>query len=126
GGGGRGGGIVGINVGANKDSADRVADYVQLIERFAAVASYVTVNISSPNTPGLRDMQQATVLDDLLARVIEARDRVAPNAGPTPVLLKIAPDLAFADLDDVVGIARARRVDGMIVGNTSVTRPAGL
>jgi len=120
------GGIVGVNVGANKDAADRVTDYVRLIERFAAVASYVTVNISSPNTPGLRDMQQAAVLDDLLARVIEARDRVAPNAGPTPVLLKIAPDLALADLDDVVGIARARRIDGMIVGNTTVARPAGL
>jgi dihydroorotate dehydrogenase len=120
------GGIVGINVGANKDAPNRVADYVRLIERFAAVASYVTVNISSPNTPGLRDMQQAGVLDDLLARVIDARERVTKNAGPTPVLLKIAPDLSLADLDDVVGIARARRVDGMIVGNTTVTRPAGL
>ena len=120
------GGIVGINVGANKDAPDRIADYVQLIERFAAVASYVTVNISSPNTPGLRNMQQAAVLDDLLARVIDARERVAPNAGPTPVLLKIAPDLSLPDLDDVVGIARARRVDGMIVGNTTVTRPASL
>ena len=120
------GGIVGINVGANKDSADRVADYVRLIEKFAAVASYVTVNISSPNTPGLRDMQQADVLDDLLARVIDVRERVTKNAGPTPVLLKIAPDLSLADLDDVVGIARARRVDGMIIGNTTVTRPAGL
>jgi dihydroorotate dehydrogenase len=120
------GGIVGINVGANKDAGDRVGDYVRLIERFAAVASYVTVNISSPNTPGLRDMQQASVLDDLLARVIDARQRVAPSAGPTPVLLKIAPDLALADLDDVVGIAGARRVDGMIVGNTTVARPLGL
>jgi len=120
------GGIVGINVGANKDSADRVADYVRLIEKFAAVASYVTVNISSPNTPALRDLQEAAVLDDLLARVIDARERVTKNAGPTPVLLKIAPDLSLADLDDVVGIARARRVDGMIVGNTTVTRPAGL
>ena len=119
----RAGGIVGINVGANKDTADRIADYVQLIERFAAVASYVTVNISSPNTPGLRNMQQAAVLDELLARVIDARDRVAPKAGPTPVLLKIAPDLSLSDLDDVVGIARSRRVDGMIVGNTTVTRP---
>ena len=125
-GGGWGGGIVGINVGANKDTPDRIADYVQLIERFAAVASYVTVNISSPNTPGLRNMQQAAVLDDLLARVIDARDRVAPQAGPTPVLLKIAPDLSLSDLDDVVGIARSRRVDGMIVGNTTVTRPKGL
>jgi dihydroorotate dehydrogenase len=119
-------GIVGINVGANKDAADRVADYVRLIEKFAAVASYVTVNISSPNTAGLRDLQQAAVLDDLLARVIDARERVARNAGPTPVLLKIAPDLSLPDLDDVVGIARARRVDGMIVGNTTVARPAGL
>jgi dihydroorotate dehydrogenase len=120
------GGVVGVNAGANKDSSDRIADYVGLIERFASVASYVTVNISSPNTPGLRNMQQAAVLDDLLARVIDARERVAPNAGPTPVLLKIAPDLSLPDLDDVVGIARSRRVDGMIVGNTTITRPAGL
>ena len=120
------GGIVGINVGANKDSADRVADYVTLIERFAAVASYVTVNISSPNTPGLRNLQQASVLDDLLARVIDARDRVVQNSGPTPVLLKIAPDLALGDLDDVVGIARSRKVDGMIVGNTTLARPPSL
>jgi dihydroorotate dehydrogenase len=119
-------GIVGINVGANKDTADRIADYVGLIERFAAVASYVTVNISSPNTPGLRNMQQAVVLDELLARVIDARERVARNAGPTPVLLKIAPDLSLPDLDDIVGIARSRRVDGMMVGNTTVTRPKSL
>ena len=117
------GGIVGVNVGANRDSKDRVADYVRLIETFAPVASYVTVNVSSPNTPGLRDLQQAKALDDLLARVIEARDRVSPHAGPTPVLLKIAPDLSLSDLDDVVGTARARRVDGMIVSNTTLTRP---
>jgi dihydroorotate dehydrogenase len=120
------GGIVGVNVGANKDSSDRAGDYVKLIEMFAPVASYVTVNVSSPNTPGLRDLQQAVVLDDLLARVIDARERVKPRAGPTPVLLKIAPDLTLGDLDDVVGVARARRVDGMIVGNTTVTRPASL
>jgi dihydroorotate dehydrogenase len=124
--GGEGCGIVGINVGANKDSPDRVSDYVRLIERFASVASYVTVNISSPNTPGLRNLQQAAVLDDLLARVVDARERVSPNAGPTPVLLKIAPDLSLGDLDDVVGIARSRRVDGMIVGNTTVARPPDL
>jgi dihydroorotate dehydrogenase len=120
------GGIVGINVGANKDTPDRIVDYVRLIELFAPVASYVTVNISSPNTPGLRTMQQAAVLDDLLARVVDARERVAQNAGPTPVLLKIAPDLSLSDLDDVVGIARSRRVDGMIVGNTTVRRPPAL
>ncbi len=123
---GRGKGIVGINIGANKDAADRLADYVGLIERFAPVANYVTVNISSPNTPGLRNLQQAAVLGDLLSRVIDARDRVTASAGPTPVLLKIAPDLSLPDLDDVVGIARARRVDGMIVGNTTVTRPRSL
>jgi dihydroorotate dehydrogenase len=120
------GGIVGINVGANKDAADRVADYVRLIERFAPVASYITINVSSPNTPGLRNLQQAAVLDDLLAHTIDARERVARNAGPTPVLLKIAPDLSLADLDDIVGIARARRVDGMIVANTTLARPANL
>ncbi len=121
-----GGGIVGVNVGANKDAPDRVADYVRLIERFAAVASYVAVNISSPNTPGLRALQQAAALDDLLARVVDARERVVQHAGPTPVLLKIAPDLSLAELDDVVGIARSRRVDGMIVGNTTLARPPTL
>jgi dihydroorotate dehydrogenase len=120
------GGIVGVNVGANKDSADRVADYVKLIETFAPVASYFTVNVSSPNTPGLRNLQQAAALDDLLAKVIEARERVRPNAGDTPVLLKIAPDLSLAELDDVVHIARSRRIDGMIVGNTTLARPSTL
>ena len=119
-------GIVGVNIGANRDSADRTADYVRLIEAFAAVAGYFTVNVSSPNTPGLRNLQQADALDDLLARVLEARDRVVPQAGPTPVLLKIAPDLSLSDLDDLVGVARKRRVDGMIVGNTTVSRPASL
>lgn len=120
------GGIVGVNVGANKESADRAADYVRLIEAVAPVASFVTVNISSPNTPGLRNLQQASVLDDLLARVVEARNRIVVRAGPTPVLLKIAPDLSLAELDDVVGIARARAIDGMIVGNTTIGRPAWL
>jgi dihydroorotate dehydrogenase len=120
------GGIIGVNIGANKESPDRVADYVRLIEAFAPVASYFTVNVSSPNTPGLRDLQQAKQLDDLLARVVEARDRMSRRAGPTPVLLKIAPDVSLSDLDDIVGVARARRVDGMIVGNTTISRPAGL
>jgi len=120
------GGIVGVNVGANKDSADRTADYVNLIETFAPVASYFTVNVSSPNTPGLRNLQQAEALDDLLARVIDARERVRQNAGDSPVLLKIAPDLSLAELDDVVHIARSRRVDGMIVTNTTLARPSTL
>jgi dihydroorotate dehydrogenase len=120
------GGIVGLNVGANKDSTDRTADYVKLIETFAPVASYFTVNVSSPNTPGLRNLQQARPLDDLLARVIDARERVRKNAGDSPVLLKIAPDLSLAELDDVVQIARSRRVDGMVVSNTTIGRPSTL
>ena len=119
-------GIVGVNVGANKDSADRTADYVKLIETFAPVASYFTVNVSSPNTPGLRDLQQSAALDDLLAKVIDARERVRKNAGDSPVLLKIAPDLSLSELDDVVHIARSRRVDGMIVANTTLARPTTL
>ena len=117
-----GNGIIGVNVGANKDTDDRGADYVRLIESFASVASYFAVNVSSPNTPGLRDLQRAAMLDDLLARVIAERDRVA-RVKAVPVLLKIAPDLTLLELDDVVGVARRRKVDGMIVGNTTVSRP---
>jgi dihydroorotate dehydrogenase len=120
------GGIVGVNVGANKDSADRAADYVQLIEQVAPVASYITLNISSPNTPGLRELQRASAVDDLLARVIDTRDRIVQQAGRTPLLLKIAPDLSLGDLDDIVGIARTRGIDGLIVGNTTIGRPSSL
>ncbi|HYZ45744.1 MAG TPA: quinone-dependent dihydroorotate dehydrogenase [Xanthobacteraceae bacterium] len=120
------GGIVGVNIGANRDSSDRIGDYVGLIETFAPVASYFSVNISSPNTPGLRDLQQGQVFDDLLGRIVDARTRVSREAGTTPVLIKIAPDLALGDLDDVVAAARRHRVDGMIVGNTTVARPRAL
>jgi dihydroorotate dehydrogenase len=120
------GGIVGVNVGANKDSRDRIGDYVRQIEMFAPVASYFTCNISSPNTPGLRDLQQGKVFDELLSRVMDARARMSRQAGTTPVLIKIAPDLTLNELDDVVGAARRHRVDGMIVGNTTVARPPWL
>jgi dihydroorotate dehydrogenase len=116
------GGIVGINIGANKESADRIGDYVRLIDTFAPVVSYFAVNISSPNTPGLRDLQQAETFDELLVRVMEARARMSRAAGITPVLIKIAPDLTLGELDDIVGAARRHRVDGMIVGNTTVAR----
>jgi len=116
-------GIVGVNVGANKDAADRIADYVAGIVFFADVASYFTINISSPNTPGLRDLQQASQLDDLLARALDARDGADVRK---PLLLKIAPDLALENLDDIVRVARARKVDGMIVSNTTISRPATL
>jgi dihydroorotate dehydrogenase len=120
------GGIVGVNVGANKDSKDRIADYVRQIEMFAPVASYFTCNISSPNTPGLRDLQQGKVFDELLSRVMDARARISRNAGITPVLIKIAPDLSLNELDDIVGAARRHRVDGMVIGNTTLARPASL
>jgi dihydroorotate dehydrogenase len=120
------GGIVGVNIGANRESPDRIADYVRLIETFAPVVSYFSVNISSPNTPGLRELQQAKVFDDLLAQVMEARARMSRQAGTTPVLIKIAPDLTLSELDDLVGAARRHRVDGMIIGNTTVRRPPTL
>src|SRR5438552_6328454 len=116
------GGIVGVNVGANKDSADRIADYVHQIQMFAPVASYFTCNISSPNTPGLRDLQRGKVFAELLSRVLDARARAGGSA--KPVLIKIAPDLALGELDDIVRVARRRGVDGMVVGNTTVARPA--
>ena len=122
----RRGGIVGINIGANKDSSDRIGDYVRLIERFAPIASYITINVSSPNTPGLRNLQQASALGDLLARVIEARAHTTRDATPPPLLLKIAPDLSLDELDDIVDVARALRIDGMIVGNTTIGRPPSL
>ena len=119
------GGIVGVNIGANRDSADRIADYVRLIEIFAPVASYFSVNISSPNTPGLRELQQGKMLDELLARVMDARARVSGERA-TPLLIKIAPDVALGDLDDIIAAARTHRVDGMIVGNTTLARPPAL
>ena len=119
-------GIVGVNVGANKDTVDRAADYVAGIRAFAGVASYFTINISSPNTPGLRDLQSEEALSDLLARSIEERDKCAPTFGRKPVLLKIAPDLTLAALDDLVKVARHRGVDGIIVSNTTIRRPTSL
>ncbi|HEY0411817.1 MAG TPA: quinone-dependent dihydroorotate dehydrogenase [Allosphingosinicella sp.] len=114
----RGAGIVGVNVGANKDSADRIADYAEGVRAMAGVADYLTINISSPNTPGLRALQDKAALDELLAAVMAARG----GSGP-PVFLKVAPDLAPADIDDIAAVAIARGVDALIVSNTSVSRP---
>jgi dihydroorotate dehydrogenase len=119
-------GIVGVNLGASKDSADRLADYVRGVEAFADVADYFAINVSSPNTPGLRDLQRANALDDLLARVLGARDIAKERFGRKPVLLKIAPDLTLAEVDEIIGCARARKIDGLIVSNTTVSRPATL
>ena len=110
-------GIVGVNIGANKDSADRVADYVAGIRSMAGAADYLTVNISSPNTPGLRALQDKGALGELLAAVMEAR-----GTGP-PIFLKVAPDLEPADIDGIAAAAIDHRVDALIVGNTTVSRP---
>jgi dihydroorotate dehydrogenase len=113
-------GIVGVNIGANKDAADRIADYEAGVRRFAAVASYLTVNISSPNTPGLRNLQGREQLAELLARVAAAR--IASARPDLPVFLKIAPDLHEADLDDVAAAVGAHGIDGVIVSNTTLSR----
>ena len=110
-------GIVGVNIGANKDSADRVADYAAGVRAMLGLADYLTVNIPSPNTPGLRALQDKGALDALLEAVMEAR-----GAGP-PLFLKVAPDLAPADVDDLARAALDHRLDGLIVANTTVSRP---
>ncbi|RJT38827.1 quinone-dependent dihydroorotate dehydrogenase [Mesorhizobium waimense] len=115
------GGIVGVNIGANKDSADRIGDYERGVARFAQYASYLTVNISSPNTPGLRNMQAREQLGELLSRVIAARR--AATAQP-PIFLKIAPDLVEAELEDIAAEVTEKRLDGVIVSNTTISRPA--
>jgi dihydroorotate dehydrogenase len=111
-------GIVGVNIGANKDSADRIADYAVGVRTMAPVSDYLTVNISSPNTPGLRGLQDKGALDALLSAVREARG----PAGP-PIFLKLAPDLARDEIDDIVDVAIARGLDGLIVSNTTLARP---
>ena len=93
------------------------------VKTFAASADYFTINISSPNTPGLRDLQKREALNELVARVVAARDESEPRR---PLLIKIAPDLDERGLDDIVASALARRVDGLIVSNTTVARPASL
>lgn len=110
--------LIGVNVGANKDAADRIADYVSGIIRMAECADWLTINISSPNTPGLRALQDEGALDDLLARCAAAR---RPN-GP-PIFLKVAPDLDRQQIDSVVASAIAHGLDAIIIGNTTIARP---
>lgn len=118
---------VGANVGANKDAADRTADYVTGIKKLYGLSDYFTVNISSPNTPGLRALQSRSALEDLVGRVLDARkekiDQGAPNI---PILVKIAPDLLEADIADIASVARNNSIDGLIVSNTTIDRPKTL
>lgn len=115
--------IIGVNIGANKDSEDRIADYVLGIIRFADVASYLTINISSPNTPGLRALQGGEDLERLLSEAVTARDKAAQHRGhPIPLLLKIAPDLDGEGLQAVCAGVERCGIDGMIVSNTTLSR----
>lgn len=116
-------GIVGVNVGANKEATDRAGDYVEGISGFYDLASYLTVNISSPNTPGLRDLQAPAALDDLLARVLAARaEMVAAGKPSRPIVVKLAPDIAAADIEPIVAVLAARGVDGIAVSNSTLAR----
>lgn len=115
------GAILGVNIGANKDSEDFVADYVAGVTRFAEVADYLTVNISSPNTPGLRNLQADEALTRLLAAVLKARSKASVRV---PVLLKLAPDLDEKALDGIAKVVLQTDLDGLIVSNTTVTRDA--
>ena len=114
----RGRGIVGINIGANKDSEDRIFDYANAFAMLAPLADYVTVNVSSPNTPGLRGLQNRDELARLLDRLLAAR-----GGRKKPILLKIAPDLDDHALDDIAEVARLTAIEGLIVSNTTIARP---
>jgi dihydroorotate dehydrogenase len=111
-------GIVGINIGANKDSEDRVRDYENAFATLALLANYVAVNVSSPNTPGLRGLQNRDELARLLDRLLAAR-----GGGKIPILLKIAPDLDDRALDDIAEVVRLSGIEGLIVSNTTIARP---
>ncbi len=109
-------GVVGVNIGANKDSADRIADYVSGVRAMASVAKYITINISSPNTPGLRSLQDEGALRELLAAV-------QATAVKKPIFLKVAPDIGDGGAERIVRAALDHKIDAIIVSNTTVTRP---
>ena len=119
-------GIVGANIGRNKDSIDATADYVEGLSRLAPLVSYVTVNVSSPNTPGLRDLQATETLRPLLDALVEARAGLAGSAARRPILLKLSPDLADAEAAAAASEALEAGLDGLVISNTTVARPPGL
>ena len=116
-------GIVGVNLGKNRDSGDAVADYAEGIRQAAAVADYLVVNVSSPNTPGLRDLQRRASLQGLLVPLLRTRDE---SRRRVPLLVKIAPDLTQQEREDLAVVAISTGIDGLIVSNTTVDRPVGL
>lgn len=118
----RGPGVVGANIGANKDAEDRIGDYVTGLKRLWGMASYFTINISSPNTPGLRALQTKAALEELLGRLAEARDAL-PAAGRVPMFLKVAPDLEAGEVETITETVIAHGLAGIMVSNTTVSRP---
>jgi dihydroorotate dehydrogenase len=118
-------GIVGANLGKNRDTTDGAADYIACIEAVTGLADYLVVNISSPNTPGLRALQARAQIEDLISRVNEAR-RLSPVPKQPPILVKVGPDLDESEIRGIAGVALAASVDGLIVGNTTVARPSSL
>ncbi len=120
-------GIVGANIGKNRDAADAAGDYVTGIEAVCGLADYLVCNLSSPNTPGLRGLQAKSQIEALISRVQEARRRAAPDSTRLPPLLaKVGPDLDQQQLRDIAEVALATGIDGLIVGNTTIDRPADL
>ena len=119
-------GAVGANIGANKDSEDRIDDYVRGLTRLWTLADYFTVNVSSPNTPGLRALQTRQALQELLGRLTEARAALIARHGDHPVLLKVAPDLEDDEIEAIIETVTAFGLDGLIVGNTTLARPPSL
>lgn len=119
------GGLVAVNLGRNKDSADAVADYVEGVRRAAPVASFLVINVSSPNTPGLRALQRREELGGLLRAVLAARGGAVAEGRP-PLLVKIAPDLTADELADIAAVCLDVGIDGIVATNTTVTRPDGL
>jgi dihydroorotate dehydrogenase len=116
-------GVAGANIGANKDSADRIGDYVTGLSRLWGLASYFTINISSPNTPGLRALQTKAALEELLGRLRAAADSLPPS-GRVPMFLKVAPDLEAGEVETIVETCVAHGLSGIMVSNTTVSRPA--
>jgi len=118
----RGSGVVGANIGANKDSADRIGDYVAGLQALWGLASYFTINVSSPNTPGLRGLQTKAALEELLGRLAEAADAL-PAERRAPMLLKVAPDLEAGEVEAIVEACVAHGIGGVVVANTTLSRP---
>jgi dihydroorotate dehydrogenase len=119
--------IVGANIGANKDATDRIADYVTGLTRLWGLSDYFTVNISSPNTPGLRALQTKAALEELLGKIAEARGRLKAVGGADyPIFLKVAPDLEDGEVEAIVETVKANGLNGIIVSNTTIARPDSL